>query len=137
MGYEDRPQAMAETCRFVWARTRTPILITENGWSGDDDSRRAAFVTEALSGVHDAISEGVDIGGYFYWSLLDNYEWMAGYGPKFGLIGVDRATQRRRIKPSAVVFGDIARENCVRALRAHAAPGEVEVLGEGSPVGLM
>jgi beta-glucosidase len=119
MGYEDRPQALAETCRFAWERTKTPLLVTENGWAGEDDRRRAAFVVEALAAVHDAIADGVDVRGYFYWSLLDNFEWIRGYQPKFGLIGVDRATMRRQIKPSAVQLGGVARAN---ALPAPTAP---------------
>jgi beta-glucosidase len=111
MGYEDRPQALAEVCRFVWDRTRTHILVTENGFSGDDDRRRCAFIVEALTELRRAMDEGVDVGGYFYWSCFDNFEWMYGYAQKFGLIGVDRATQRRAIKPSAVLFGEIARAN--------------------------
>lgn len=113
MGYEDRPQALAETCRYVWQRTKTPVIVTENGWAGDDDARRIAFIRDALTGLHGAIAEGVDVRGYFYWSLLDNFEWLAGYGPKFGLIGVDRPTQRRQIKPSAIAFGKIALANAV------------------------
>ncbi len=111
MGYEDRPQAMAQTCRFVWDQIKTPIMITENGWSGEVDARRIGFVREALTDVHTAIGDGVDIRGYFYWSAFDNYEWMAGYRPKFGLIGVDRTTQTRQIKGSALALGQIARAN--------------------------
>lgn len=111
MGYEDRPQALGETCRFVWNRAKTPIIVTENGWAGENDARRAAFIREALTGVQAAMANGVDVRGYFYWSLLDNYEWLLGYEPKFGLVGVDRPTQRRSIKPSAVMLGDIARTN--------------------------
>jgi beta-glucosidase len=113
MGYEDRPQALAETCRYVWARTKTPIIVTENGWAGENDTRRIAFIRSALTGLHGAIAEGVDVGGYFYWSLIDNFEWLSGYAPKFGLLGVDRTTQQRQIKPSAVAFGEIARMNAV------------------------
>lgn len=113
MGYEDRPQALAETCRFVWARTRAPIVVTENGWSGEDDARRAAFIREALTDLHGAIADGLDIRGYFYWSLLDNYEWLLGYAPRFGLVAVDRSTQHRAIKPSAVMLGGIARNNAL------------------------
>ena len=111
MGYEDRPQALAEVCRFVWGRTRTPILVTENGISTEDDARRCAFIREALTELRRAMDDGVDIGGYFYWSCFDNFEWLYGYSQKFGLVGVDRTTQRRQIKPSAVLFGDIARAN--------------------------
>jgi beta-glucosidase len=113
MRYEDRPQALAATCRYAWDRTKTPILVTENGWSGEDDARRSAFIEGALDGLHGAIADGVDVRGYFYWSLLDNYEWMLGYAPKFGLVGVDRATQRRSIKPSAVRLGQIAQANAL------------------------
>lgn len=109
MGYEDRPDALAAVCRYVWQRTATPIIVTENGFSGDDDNRRASFITESLNCLQRAIAEGVDVRGYFYWSLLDNYEWMAGYGPKFGIVGVDRTTQRRGIKASALTYGEIAR----------------------------
>lgn len=117
MGYEDRPQALAQACRYVRGKCPAPIVITENGWAGEDDRRRCAFIEEALKGVHRAIAEGVDIRGYFYWSLLDNFEWLLGYGPKFGLIGVDRITQQRTIRPSAVMLGAIARRNAI-------APGE-------------
>lgn len=113
MGYEDRPQALAETCRFVWERTQTPIIVTENGWSGENDARRCAFIREALTDLHGAMADGVDVRGYFYWSLLDNYEWLLGYEPKFGIVGVDRATQQRAIKPSAVMLGGIAQANAL------------------------
>lgn len=134
MGYEDRPQAIASTCRYVWERTQTPILITENGWAGTDDRRRGAFVQEALGHVHDALADGVDIRGYLYWSLLDNFEWLSGYGPKFGLIGFDRATQRRHIKPSALLLGEIAQRNSLRVVAQDA-----EILAatpESTPIGL-
>jgi beta-glucosidase len=134
MGYEDRPQALAATCRFAWERTKTPILVTENGWAGDDDRRRCAFVAEALGALHEAIDEGVDVRGYFYWSLLDNYEWTRGYQPKFGLIGVDRSNMRRQIKRSAVLLGEIARANGLGEPGAAATPVVVE--GSGAPVGV-
>lgn len=134
MGYEDRPQALAATCRFAWARTQTPIIVTENGWAGDDDGRRAEFITEALGALHAAIADGVDVRGYFYWSLLDNFEWLAGYGPKFGLIGVDRDTMRRAIKPSAVRLGAIARANGL-ALETP-LPAATAQRASGAPVGL-
>ncbi len=116
MGYEDRPQALAETCHYVWQRTRTPIIVTENGWAGDDDTRRIAFIRSALTKLHRAMAEGVDVRGYFYWSLIDNFEWLAGYAPKFGLMGVDRTTQQRHIKPSAVAFGEIAQAKALSGL---------------------
>jgi beta-glucosidase len=136
MGYEDRPQAIGQTCRDIWAATRQPILITENGWAGDDDTRRCAFIREALEGVHAAIADGVDVRGYLYWSAFDNFEWMYGYGPRFGLIGVDRATQARRIKPSALMLGEIARANAVGMVPevTREVSGDLDA-GSGAPVG--
>lgn len=135
MGYEDRPDALAAVCRYVWQRTATPIIVTENGFSGDDDDRRAAFITESLSCLHHAIVEGVDVRGYFYWSLLDNYEWMAGYGPKFGLVGVDRATQRRLIKGSALAYGAIAQAGGFTC--ESTATSTPQRLGAGTPLGIV
>ncbi len=100
MGYEDRPQALGEACRFAWARAKVPIIVTENGWAGEDDARRAAFIREALSGLHAAMADGVDVRGYFYWSLLDNYEWAEGYDKRFGLVHVDYASLKRVPKSS-------------------------------------
>ena len=137
MNWEDYPAAIANTCRYVWDRTHTPIMVTENGWAGHDDARRGAFVAEALTELHRAIADGVDIRGYLYWSLLDNYEWLYGYEPKFGLIGVDRATQRREIRPSAVMLGQIARRNALRgSQQADQAIGPDDGLQGAAPVGI-
>ena len=57
------------------------------------------------------MDDGVDVRGYITWSLMDNFEWMFGFEPKFGIVAVDRATQRRTIKPSATYLGAIARRN--------------------------
>jgi beta-glucosidase len=111
MGYEYRPQALGAACRDAWAATQTPILVTESGIATQDDSRRRAFIRSALESVSAALADGVDIRGYIYWTLLDNYEWMSGYAPAFGLVGVDRRTMARAIKPSAVMIGEIARTN--------------------------
>jgi beta-glucosidase len=63
--------------------------------------------------VRRCLDDGLDVRGYFYWSLLDNFEWALGYMPKFGLVGVDRATQQRTVKPSAEWLGAIARTNAM------------------------
>jgi beta-glucosidase len=109
MGYEDRPQALGEVCRWIASRWKMPMYITENGFSGDNDERRGAFVTEALDGLAAAIAAGADVRGYFYWSLLDNFEWMLGYRQRFGIVGVDRATQKRTVKKSAWTYSAIAK----------------------------
>jgi beta-glucosidase len=69
------------------------------------------YVTEALGRVGRCLDDGLDVRGYFYWSLLDNFEWSLGYRPTFGLVAVDRETQTRTVKPSARWLGDIARAN--------------------------
>jgi beta-glucosidase len=87
------------------------VFVTENGIGTDDDTRRLAFIEGALRGVEACLADGLDVRGYFYWSLFDNFEWMLGYRPTFGLVAVDRETQARTPKPSAHRFGEIARAN--------------------------
>jgi beta-glucosidase len=114
MGYEFYPQALEATVRRTWEFTEgTSILVTENGIGTADDPQRVAYVSEALAGVHRCLADGVDVRGYFYWSLLDNFEWVLGYGPTFGLVEVDHATFERRGKPSAQWFGEVARANAL------------------------
>lgn len=111
MGYEFWPQALAACVREAAARTGKPVIVTENGIGTADDARRIAFIELALRGLHAAISDGVDVRGYIYWSTMDNFEWARGYGPTFGLIAVDRQTLERRPKPSAEWFGAVCRRN--------------------------
>jgi beta-glucosidase len=90
-----------------------PLVITENGaaYPGVADEERVAFVAAHLRAAHAAIAEGVDLRGYFYWSLLDNFEWAEGYAKRFGLVHVDFATQERTLKQSARWYADVIREN--------------------------
>ena len=111
MGYELWPEALEATIRRAHARAAVPVFVTENGIGTTDDAQRIAYVRRALDGVVRCLRDGIDVRGYFYWSLLDNFEWLFGYGPQFGLIAVDRATQMRTVKPSARWLGEIARRN--------------------------
>jgi len=111
MGYEFWPEALEASVRYAAARVRLPIYITENGIATEDDSRRTVYIQRALEGLARCLADGIDVRGYIHWSLLDNFEWVLGYRPKFGLIAVDRATQRRTVKPSARLLGEIARQN--------------------------
>lgn len=88
-----------------------PIYITENGIADAADARRAKFIKDHLAALWRAIRDGVDVRGYLYWSLLDNFEWARGYEPRFGLVAVDYATQRRTIRPSALEYAKIIQEN--------------------------
>jgi len=112
MGYEVYPEALEATIRRAAEVTGgLPAYVTENGIGTDDDALRIEYVTRALAGVRRALDDGIDVRGYFYWSLLDNFEWVLGYGPTFGLFEVDRASFERRPKPSATWFGGVARAN--------------------------
>jgi beta-glucosidase len=113
MGYEFWPESLAGTIRRAWEVTsgQVPIVVTENGIGTDDDEQRIRYVSRALEGVLDCIDEGIDVRGYTYWSLLDNFEWAFGYGPRFGLVDVDRTSFARHPKPSAAWLGAIARAN--------------------------
>jgi beta-glucosidase len=114
MGDERWPQAVEHTVRRAASVSGRPVVVTENGIATADDTERIAFLTEALASAHRCLEEGIDLRGYFVWSLLDNFEWHLGYGPKFGLVAVAPGTFERRPKPSAHWFGEVARSNRVR-----------------------
>ena len=109
MGYEFYPQALGHVIRTVHKSLPIPLIVTENGVAVSDDSRRVAFIEEALRGVDSCIEDGIPVKGYMYWSLLDNFEWQKGFSMTFGLIAVDRATQQRSPKRSLTFLGGYAR----------------------------
>jgi beta-glucosidase len=118
MGYEFWPEALEACIRYAAGRVNVPIYVTENGIATEDDSRRIEYTRRALSGVLNCLDDRIDVRGYIHWSLLDNFEWIFGYRPHFGLISVDRRTQQRAIKPSARYLGEIARTNRIADLAA-------------------
>jgi beta-glucosidase len=114
MGYEFWPEALEGTVRRASEKTGgLPVYVTENGIGTADDGARIEYVGRALAGVARCLEDGIEVRGYFYWSLLDNFEWVLGYGPTFGLVAVDRSTFARHPKPSASWFGGVARANAV------------------------
>ena len=114
MGYEFYPEALEAAIRRAWHVTdHVPVLVTENGIGTDDDDERLEYVRVALTGVQACLDTGIDVRGYTYWSLLDNFEWAFGYQPRFGIVGVDRSTQERVVKPSARWLGSVARANAL------------------------
>lgn len=92
--------------------TDRPVVITENGCSANDDRQRIIYLAEYLSAVHHAITLGVDVRGYVYWSTMDNYEW-GSFKPRFGLVSVDRSHPdfTRTPKPSAWFYKDVIEAN--------------------------
>ena len=117
MGYELWPQSLEACLRRAWDRTggAVPLLVTENGIGTADDDQRIAYVHAALEGVLRALADGVDVRGYTYWSLLDNFEWAYGYRPRFGLVSVDRTTFARVPKPSAAWYREVVAANALVA----------------------
>jgi beta-glucosidase len=109
MGWRFRPEALGRSVRRTYALVQRPIYVTENGLATTDDAERITYVRRALASLHTAMQDGVDVRGYFYWSLLDNYEWLHGYRPTFGLVECDRSTFERRPKPSLAWYGEVAR----------------------------
>ena len=83
------------------------MIVTENGIGTDDDNQRISFIKTALEGVQRCLDDGLDIRGYYYWSFLDNFEWLFGYKPRFGLVEVNRTTQKRKEKNSLKFYQEI------------------------------
>ena len=104
-----RDRCVESTARKAARVTGRPIIITENGIGTNDDDQRIRYLSEALRGVRNMLDDGLDVRGYFQWSLLDNFEWALGYGPKFGIVAVDRSTFARSAKPSALWYSETAR----------------------------
>ena len=109
MGYEDYPASIGHVLRKVAAEFHGELMVTENGIATSDDKRRCEFIKEAYEGVQSCVRDGLPVIGYCHWSLLDNFEWQAGFGKTFGLIAVDRSTQKRMPKESLTVLGLLPR----------------------------
>jgi beta-glucosidase len=113
LGWEIYPAGLGLLVRSWARRSGVPVYVTENGIADAADGKRAAFLVDHLTELGRALAEGVDVRGYFHWSLTDNFEWAEGYAPRFGLFEVDYATQERRARESAHVYAGIARARAV------------------------
>lgn len=108
MGWEYFPSALEIAVRNAWELTGgVSILVTENGIATADDARRIDYTYDALTGLYQAMRDGINVRGYLHWSALDNYEW-GSFAPKFGLISWDAQTFHRTVKPSARWLGNVA-----------------------------
>lgn len=105
MDYEYYPQGLEHVLRRAAKEFHGDLLVTENGIATADDTRRVAFIESALAGIQNCIADGLPIKGYLHWSLLDNFEWQKGFSMQFGLVAVDRTTQKRLPKPSLAYLG--------------------------------
>jgi len=113
LGWEVYPEGLGFLVRRWAERSRLPVYVTENGIADASDSKRGPFLVRHLSEIARAIADGIPVLGYFHWSLLDNFEWAEGYGPRFGLVEVDYATQERRPRESAGLYSRIARDRAL------------------------
>jgi len=124
MGWPIDPSGLYELLIRLNRDYPRPIMITENGAAFDDvvtdnnrvrDPARAAYIQEHLAALHQAIVDGVDVRGYYLWSLIDNFEWAYGYSRRFGIVYVDFETQERLIKDSGYFYSLVARTNTIAA----------------------
>lgn len=92
---------------------KKPIYVTENGLDDATDARRPGFLLTHLAALQRAIQAGVDVRGYYHWTLVDNYEWVEGWSTRFGLIALNPQTQERTPRRSAALFSEIARANAI------------------------
>lgn len=114
------PEALYWSSRFQTERYQLPFVFTENGYCNTDfvhhdgkvhDPQRIDFLTHYLGGLKRAASEGIPVEGYFYWSVIDNFEWCEGYKDRFGLVHVDYTTLKRTPKDSYYWYREVIRRN--------------------------
>ena len=120
MGWPVTPETLYWSPKFLYERYKLPILITENGMASHDwvhidgkvhDPQRIDYCHRYLREFKRAAADGVDLMGYLYWSIMDNFEWAEGYDKRFGLIHVDYRTQKRTIKESGYWYKEVMRTN--------------------------
>lgn len=110
LGWEIYPQGLLAMLRQSYGRYHLPIYVTENGVADKSGHKQQEFLREHLNMIDNALQEGIPVKGYYYWSLLDNFEWDLGFGPKFGLYAVDNDSFKRSAKPGANVYAELINE---------------------------
>ena len=112
---ERYPEGLEKILPYLQRKFHLPVYITEHGSASADENFRERDLKQNLAALHRAIQTGVDVRGFFYWSLLDNFEWQFGYAKRFGLIAVDFADEKlpRALKPLGEIYATICRENSV------------------------
>jgi beta-glucosidase len=112
MGWEMYPEGFLATLeRF--STYGLPLLVTENGIATRDEALRREFLLQHITAAGEAVQRGINLIGYLYWSLIDNFEWAFGTAPRFGLASVDYDTQARCARPCVDDFTRICRENSI------------------------
>jgi beta-glucosidase len=112
LGWDIYPQGLYKLLVLL-KKYNLPIIITENGICTEDDDLRWDYIREHLEQVHKAMQEQVKVIGYIYWSLIDNFEWDKGFGPRFGLVHVDYQNQKRTIRLSASKLAEVYKNGMI------------------------
>lgn len=112
MGWDLNPEGIYHVLMDL-KKYAKPIYITEAGIADESDTQRAEYIKGMLRWTHKAIEDGLDVRGFMYWSLMDNFEWALGYDKKFGLISFDWETKERKVRQSAYVYKQICEENAL------------------------
>ncbi|MDP2593482.1 MAG: glycoside hydrolase family 1 protein [bacterium] len=110
MGWAIHPKGLYSVLREVKFYQK-PVYVFENGLADKADVKRAEFLRTHIEELKRAMEDGVSVRGYFHWSLIDNFEWDEGFGPRFGLVEVNYKTMERKIRPSALVYKKLIQEN--------------------------
>jgi len=111
VGWEIYPEGIKKALKEIWEKYELPIYIMENGLADANDKYRGQFIKDHLHHVSQAITDGVDVRGYLHWSLMDNYEWLHGYAPRFGLVEIDYTTLERIPRKSFYVYKKLIEES--------------------------
>nr|3APG_A Chain A, Beta-glucosidase [Pyrococcus furiosus]3APG_B Chain B, Beta-glucosidase [Pyrococcus furiosus]3APG_C Chain C, Beta-glucosidase [Pyrococcus furiosus]3APG_D Chain D, Beta-glucosidase [Pyrococcus furiosus] len=120
-GWEMYPEGLENLLKYLNNAYELPMIITENGMADAADRYRPHYLVSHLKAVYNAMKEGADVRGYLHWSLTDNYEWAQGFRMRFGLVYVDFETKKRYLRPSALVFREIATQKEIPEELAHLA----------------
>jgi beta-glucosidase len=107
------PAGILRVAQRVAAMLNKPIYVTENGVADREDRLRPWELAEAVRSLHQCVERGIDVRGYFHWSLVDNFEWAEGWRQRFGLIALDPETQQRVPRPSAALYSAVAHANAL------------------------
>ncbi len=109
LGWEIHPNGLTKILRYA-SRLGVPLIITENGIATGDDTKKTQFIEKHVDILEKCREESLDIRGYFYWSLMDNYEWLQGFNARFGLYEVDFDTLERKPTETAAYYGSLIRQ---------------------------
>lgn len=110
LGWDMHPDHLEYVLERLHRKYKLPIIVTENGLADGDDTKRKWWIASTVAAMQRALDEGVDLRGYFHWSLIDNFEWAHGAWPEFGLVRVDHKTLKRAPRSSAAWFGGLIKK---------------------------